>query len=109
MSQVSDLVQDTKLFTHFKDSITIHTFRDIDTERGHFNREEHWKREQHLGRGGFGQVYLQKCVVGTKQGSMRAVKVVHKPADSHICRSLDRELEAIAKFSHDRVSIKILR
>jgi hypothetical protein len=104
MSRASDLVQDTKLATRFQDSLTIHTFREVDAQRGRFNREERWKRERHLGRGGFGHVYVESCIAGKRRDVKRAVKIIHKPSNVRTSQALDRELEAIAKFSHDRVS-----
>jgi len=104
MSRSPDLVKDSSLHTEFRDAITVHSYRDIDAVGRRFYREEQWKREQRLGRGGFGQVWLQKCVAGARQDSLRAVKIVEKPSDSFGSLDLNRELEAIAKFSNYRVS-----
>ena len=105
MSRLPDLVVDSKLRTQFRDSIIIHSFLEVDELGGRFFREEHWKQERFLGRGGYGQVRLERCVAqGTKQGSLRAVKVIHKPLHSSDSFDVNRELEAISKFSHERVS-----
>jgi hypothetical protein len=104
MARPRDLILDSKLQTDFRDSVTIHLYREIDEAGRRYSREEHWKQERFLGRGGFGQVRLERCVTrGTKQGALRAVKIIDKP--QHLASSLDfnRELEAIAKFSNRRV------
>lgn len=104
MPRLSDLVRDSSLNTEFRDSITVHSYREINAVGRRFLREEHWESGRVLGRGGFGQVQLQKCVAGAKQNSLRAVKVVNKPSDTGGSLNLNRELEAIVKFSNDRVS-----
>ena len=112
MSRQPDLVNDSKLRTEFRDSTTIHWYPEIDEDGRRFSRLEYWKweGEGHVGRGGFGQVRLQRCVTeGAKLNSLRAVKIIDKPV--HLSESLDvgRELETIAKFSNDRVSQIILK
>jgi hypothetical protein len=104
MSRLPDLVLDSRLHTEFRESITVHSYHEIGGGRRFF-REEHWKQERFLGRGGFGQVRLERCITQrTKQNSLRAVKVINKPLHPSESLDLNRELEAIAKFSHDRVS-----
>jgi hypothetical protein len=104
MSHTSDLVEDSRLATKFlDDDTTIHTFREPYGRHRLIHREEHWKRERRLGRGGFGKIYLEKCTVGNEIGALRAVKVVDKLSDSGEPIRFDRELEAIAKFSSNRV------
>ncbi|KAF7512426.1 hypothetical protein GJ744_001361 [Endocarpon pusillum] len=103
MSRLPDLVRDSRLRTEFRDSITIHSYLEIDEIGGRFSREEYWKTERFLGCGGFGQVRLEKCVAkGAMQDSFRAVKVMNKPLDPSLSLDFNRELEAIAKFSNDR-------
>lgn len=105
MSRLPDLVRDSRLRTKFRDSIIIHSYLEIDEIGGRFSREEYWKWERYLGRGGFGQVQLQRCVAkGAKRDSLRAVKIINKPLDSSGSLDFNRELETIAKFSNDRVS-----
>lgn len=62
MPRLCDLVLDSKLDTVLRDSTTIHSFLEIDDVGGRSTREERWERERVLGRGGFGQVRLEKCV-----------------------------------------------
>ncbi|PQE08308.1 kinase-like domain-containing protein [Rutstroemia sp. NJR-2017a BVV2] len=59
-------------------------------------KEERWKKEKVLGRGGFGVVTLEKCIQGDSKDRLRAVKKIRK-ADNY-----ERELEAIALFSHEK-------
>jgi hypothetical protein len=105
MSRLPDLVVDSQLDTTFRDSSTIHTYREID-EAGHrYYRQETWDWGHALGHGSYGQVRLQKCTSeGTNQHSLRAVKMIFKPPRSLPQVDLTRELEAIAKFSKSRVS-----
>lgn len=108
MSRLSDLVLDSKLNTAFRGPVTIHSYLEIDEIGNRSTREEHWKWEQSLGRGGFGQVKLQTC--SAKHGNQnyrRAVKIIDKPLKQSRPLDYNRELEAIAKFSNDRVSYTI--
>lgn len=105
MSRPPDLVRDSKLRTQFRDSTTIHSYFEVNETGSRYSREEHWKLERILGHGGFGQVRLQRCVAkGAKQDSLRAVKMIKKPLGPSGSLNYNRELEAIAKFSNDRVS-----
>ena len=105
MSRLPDSVLDSRLRTEFRDSIITHTYLEIDNAGRRFSREEHWKSEQFLGRGGFGQVRLERCIAeGRNQDSLRAVKIIRKPLGPSASFDFNRELEAISKFSNDRVS-----
>lgn len=106
MARLPDLVRDSELPTEFLGAVTIHSFDEIDGTGRRYRRKEHWKWDRTLGRGGFGQVKLQRCTDGdTKPRLLRAVKIIEKTPS--ISKSLDyhRELEAIAKFSNPRVRI----
>jgi len=71
--------------------------------------EEIWERKHTLGQGAFGTVWLEECITGAgsagagrdPKAALRAVKVVRKTPDVSVSE-LYRELEALAKFSHDR-------
>lgn len=106
MSQVSDLVQDSKLETRFHAKYVYHIYHESDSTKGQraVLRREYWHRKKHLGSGGFGAVWLEQCVKGTQEGQMRAVKEIQRPRHGFEC---NRELEALAKFSHARVNIQI--
>jgi hypothetical protein len=105
MPRLSDDVVDSKLSTEFRDSATIHSFLDIDNIGGRSTREERWEIKRFLGKGGFGQVRLERCVTsGAKLGALRAVKIIDTQSNLYKALDFNRELEAIAKFSKDRVS-----
>jgi serine/threonine protein kinase len=63
--------------------------------------EEVWQLIKELGRGSFGVVYLNKCTSGPGSGQVRAVKRLRKIEEPLL--TYHRELEAIAKFSQERV------
>ena len=63
-------------------------------------KEELWNKEKELGRGGFATVWLERCIRGDDEGELRAVKQVQKVETS----DYNRELEAIALFSHSKAS-----
>ncbi|KAJ5866146.1 hypothetical protein N7534_000699 [Penicillium rubens] len=100
MSQVSDLVKDSKLPTKFDAELTTHTFLEstlVGGRRGRRReREEVWKKKRDLGIGIFGTVWLEECV---GQGKLRAVKEVRKSVPGSRSMDYNRELEAIARFS----------
>jgi hypothetical protein len=102
MPPIPDLVRDSKLETAFLDQkTTVHTFIEPDGAGGRrIRREQCWKKGELLGRGAFGDVWREQCVAGKEKGALRAVKVIRKQSHSV---DLNRELEAIAKFSHSRV------
>lgn len=105
MSRRSDLVKDSRLETRFYKSYTKHRFYESDLARVEraVVREEYWKRGKYLGSGAYGRVWLEHCVRGSKNQDVRAVKEIRKLEDCNKACNFDRELEAIAKFSHDRV------
>jgi hypothetical protein len=114
MARISDLIRDSKLETYFLPDSgveTVHKFQESDPTSGLrlVTRSEHWQRQKRIGGGGFASVWLEKCTKGGRPGStaqdgaVRAVKQID--TDTRL-GSIDfnRELEAIAKFSHPRVS-----
>ena len=107
MDRRSDLIRDSKLDTRFDPGFTVHIYREAPTgsERRVVQRQEYWRRESRIGGGAFGCVWLEKCVQGHRDVELRAVKQVStKPLRSGKRIEYSRELEAIAKFSHDKVS-----
>lgn len=115
-ARIPDLVRDTCLETSFVGDSTIHLHDDSsdDDASGATNsrptrRAEYWTWGKRLGKGGCGDVWLQRCVQGKRRYESRAVKVIdldggggggsgRKGQINYI-----RELEAIAKFSQKRV------
>lgn len=102
MSRLPDLVRDSRLETRFHTKYTSHIYHEADpsSRQRQVERKEYWKREKRIGRGGFGLVWLERCVKGQANAEVRAVKQFPKPAKA---KDYVRELEAIAKFSHPRV------
>lgn len=107
MPPIPDLVRDSKLETQFSSDPEytqhIRYVSGSNLERRRVRKEERWKTEKRLGRGSFGDVRLQRCIYGDNQGDIRAVKEVQKLGGN----SYYKELEAIAKFSHDKVCLAI--
>ncbi|KAH7116572.1 kinase-like domain-containing protein [Dactylonectria estremocensis] len=101
---VPDLIHDFQLPTCFlPDGATQHTVYRV----SHQSRQqrpsridETWCQQQELGRGSFGCVWLERCASGPAEGRLRAVKGIRK--DHSLQLSYARELEAMAKFSHER-------
>jgi serine/threonine protein kinase len=104
-SRTSDLVRDSRLNTEFLDGQIKHIY--FTSSRSARQRrvkvEEIWSRQKELGNGTYGQVWLESCISGQRSGKVRAVKAIRK--DKTLSSNIDykRELEATAKFSHDRV------
>jgi hypothetical protein len=61
---------------------------------------ERWERVKFLGTGAFGIVWLQKLVTDNSEEKYRAVKEIRKGVHAV---DYGRELEVIAKFSHQKV------
>lgn len=107
MAPIPDLV---KLSSFARLDATFHTDPDYTEhvdyvlasgpDRKKIQQKERWKRQKRIGRGGFRTVYLERCILGNKQGDLRAVKEIVKQG----CGAYDRELEAMALFSHFKVA-----
>jgi hypothetical protein len=116
MAQIPDLIRESKLKTRFLPHCgveTVHTFRESDPASGQrlVIRSEHWQRQRRIGGGGFGSVWLERCTKGGRSGAtaaqdsvVRAVKQIDMDTRLELI-DFNRELEAIAKFSHSRVSL----
>ena len=105
MTPVPDLVRISKLDTQFHlDPEYVQHVQYVSgstLKERKVRKEERWKRERWLGRGGFGTVELERCIHGECEGKVRAVKKIQKLESSNYYR----ELEAIALFSHSKVSL----
>ncbi|ERF69764.1 hypothetical protein EPUS_07590 [Endocarpon pusillum Z07020] len=102
MNRIPDLVRDSQLDTRFHPKYTTHVYYESGpTPRKRvLVREEYWKREKYIGGGSFGSVWLEKCVKGQREVEVRAVKEIPKPQQPSRPVNYNRELEAMAKFSH---------
>lgn len=60
-----------------------------------------WKVDRFLGRGGFGEVRLEKS---TKDGKARAVKKIPTASANLSLEECERELKALLEFSKPKVS-----
>lgn len=106
MSRVPDWVLDSKLETHFlpgNKHETVHTYYEQESlSQRPIKKSEHWEREKKIGDGGFGEVWLERCIKGKSRGH-----VVRATKQMEVRRQIDygRELEAIAKFSHPKACL----
>jgi hypothetical protein len=94
MSLASDLVSDSKLTTTVEPNALHRKIR----------QEQHWKRAVRVGEGAYGTIWLEKLVAGDFRVNERAVKIIKKHARQALVIDYSRELEAIVKFSHPKVS-----
>ena len=105
MPPVSDLVRDSKLETKFRGEYTEHVYNvsGVSPRQRRVKKVERWERIKLLGTGSFGTVWLQKLVTENSEEKYRAVKKIRKDVQGHTPVDYDRELEVIAKFSHQKV------
>ena len=105
MSRISDLVQDAELQTVFHGGLTVHV--SVESESGPMTRvierKEHWKQQEFIGSGSYGEVWLEQCAEPQREAELRAVKRIAKSSRGSRPIDYHRELEAISKFSHPRV------
>ncbi|KAJ5620020.1 hypothetical protein N7510_004004 [Penicillium lagena] len=106
MSQIPELVRDTKLSTKIDAEHTTHTFLESASVAGRRarrrERKEVWKKKRYLGIGIFGTVWLEECMSEIQENKLRAVKEVRKMGPGAKVMDYSRELEAIAKFSQQK-------
>jgi len=102
-----ELVRDSRLQASLQGNVTVHT---RPPGRRGISRHESWVRERILGNGGYGVVWLERKVetADKNDGSatrLRAVKCVRIPPSRSQLEGgkYVRELEALAKFSQDKV------
>ncbi|KAJ5590038.1 hypothetical protein N7450_004010 [Penicillium hetheringtonii] len=108
MARLPDLVRDSKLETRFLPDFsveTVHIYHWHEAEpaqRRPVSLSEHWKRQRKIGGGGYSTVWLESCPKVSRYGvQLRAVKQIE--TGGRFARiDFNRELEAIAKFSHPR-------
>lgn len=123
---LSDLVEEFKIETSWASPDGVHLLTThVRTAPGPSARlrqrrvEETWHRRTDLGSGAYGRVWVEERVApqggddraGRRASRFRAVKEVRKGRDwarpaarpDHLSTFLRRELEAVAKFSQDKV------
>ena len=105
MPPVSDLVRDSKLETTFYEKYTQHVYHvsGAHPRQRKIRKEECWEKCRSLGRGSFGSVQLEKLITDSSEERHRAVKKIKKSIQPFSAIDYNRELEAIAKFSHEKV------
>jgi hypothetical protein len=110
MPPVSDLVRDSKLETKFREGYTEHVYNvsGATPRQRRIEKVERWERIKLLGTGAFGAVWLQKLVTENSEEKYRAVKKIRKDVQGHTPVDYGRELEVIAKFSHQKVRERFL-
>jgi hypothetical protein len=106
MMPASDLLKDSRLKTTIDNGITRHIIESAgpSARQRRIRKEQHWERTARVGEGAYGTVWLEKLVAGDFRVSERAVKVIKKHARNSLVIDYNRELEAIIKFSHPKVS-----
>lgn len=97
MDDLTTLLQDFKLDTHFINDRIAHLYNECDKSSGRrvIERCEQWKRMRLIGEGSFGEVWLEECVEGGHIGSLRATKDIWSRGQIDYAR----ELEALSVFS----------
>jgi hypothetical protein len=106
MPPISDLVRDSRLETRFSARYTRHVYyvSGRTPRQRKVRREERWERGDSLGSGSFGTVWLETFTAEQADVRYRAVKEIRKSQRGSRAIDYSRELEAIAKFSHKKVS-----
>jgi len=112
MARLPDLIRDSKLETQISDrDVVIHTYHESHTlsRKRLVTRVEHWRRRHFIGGGSYGSVWMEECIKGQRDIQVRAVKKIPTPTHQR-SKPIDynRELEAIAKFSHPNVRCQVL-
>jgi hypothetical protein len=106
MSALPDLALDSLLYTQITDTVTTHSFPEIDEAGRRSFQTESWKFERLLGTQK--RVRLERCISpGQHQERLRAVQLIEKQSRPQGILDFSRELEAIAKFSNNRVRLVI--
>ncbi|KAH0551390.1 hypothetical protein GP486_007397, partial [Trichoglossum hirsutum] len=104
MPPASDLVRDSKLETTFCKEYTQHVYHvsGANLRQRKIRKEERWEKCRTIGSGSFGSVQLERLITDSSEEKYRAVKKIKKSTQQSSAIDYNRELEAIAKFSHEK-------
>lgn len=99
-----ELVDDMKLVAEIYPDGTYHPTFEPEYIGGILSqKKEFWRREEDLGEGAYGKVWLERCTISEGRSKLRAVKRIRKPKNPSHMVYCDQELEAFAKFSQHKV------
>jgi len=101
MAQILESVLDWEVDTEYHDDLTVHLYQESWVAEP---RTELWRHKRFLGAGGFGTVCLEERIDSDHQTRVRAVKTVPIGKKSLSSATHIRELEAMIKFSSQRVN-----
>lgn len=99
-----DIVRDAKLEAEISSTQTKNVFHKSTPTVRRMRIEELWVRDMELGHGAYGIVHLERCEQKTKT-KLRAVKQIRKIIAPGHAFDYASELEAVMKFSHQKVSV----
>jgi serine/threonine protein kinase len=112
-SPLPDLVKDSQLQAAFRGDTTVHRTTSTDSHGRRVKHQEQWKIEEYLGQGAYGRVWKESRVSNENDeeavAKVRAVKMILKPQHASKGFDYNRELEAIAKFSHQRYESRFVK
>ncbi|CAI7588910.1 unnamed protein product [Penicillium discolor] len=106
MDTLTELVEEKRLFYRFQHPYTIHVSLDLSHDGEHQPEVQKWRREQGIGIGGGGKVFLEVLEVQPSEAGQpakykfRAVKEIAKSGVTD--RTYKRELKAIFNFSQKK-------
>ncbi|KAH0559090.1 hypothetical protein GP486_004333 [Trichoglossum hirsutum] len=107
MPPVSDLVRDSRLETTFHEKYIQHIYyvSGDNPRQRKIRKEECWESRRNLGSGSFGIVRLERLITDGGEEKYRAVKEIKKGIQQSSPINYGHELEAIAKFSHEKYNM----
>ncbi|KAJ5962439.1 Tetratricopeptide-like helical [Penicillium viridicatum] len=106
MDTLTELVEKRRLFHRFQHPYTIHVSLDLSHDGEHQPEVQKWRREQGIGAGGGGKVFLEVREIQTSEAGQpakykfRAVKEIARSGVTD--QTYKRELKAIFNFSQKK-------
>lgn len=107
MDTLTELVEKKRLFHRFQHPYTIHVSLDLSHDGEHQPEVQKWRREQGIGAGGGGKVFLEVFEIQPSEAGQpaeykfRAVKEIARRGVTD--QTYKRELKAIFNFSQKKV------